>query len=103
MTAHHAVFSPALMSSRKVVIGGVTFVRSRDAARVVGFNPDYVSSLARAHVIAGQLIHNVWFVNLASLKEFIANQERQKELWRARLADMRREEQRLAGHPAAFA
>ena len=91
------------MSSRKVVIEGVTYVRSRDAAHAVSLAPDYVSRLARLHLIAGQLIENVWFVNLSSLKDFVAEQERQKELWRARLAEMRREEQRLAGHPAAFA
>ena len=95
--------SSAFMSSRKVVIKGVLYVRSRDAARVVSLAPDYVSRLARARLIAGQLIQNVWFVNLPSLKHFVANQERQKELWRARLAEMRREEQRLAGHPAASA
>jgi hypothetical protein len=42
-------------------------------------------------------------VNVASLKEFLVDQERQKELWRAHLAQMRREEQRRAGHPSAVA
>jgi hypothetical protein len=90
------------MSSRKIVIGGVTYVRSRDAARIVQLAPDYISRLARSELIAGQLVDRLWFVNLASLKTFLADQERQKEAWRARLAQMRRQEQRLAGHPAAL-
>ena len=97
-----AVFSSSIMSSRKVVINGVVYVRSRDAAHVVNLAADYISRLARTGVVAGQLTENVWFVNLASLNDFIANQERQKQLWRAHLAKLRREEQRAAGHPSAL-
>ena len=89
------------MSSRKVVINGVTYIRSRDAARTVSLALDYVSRLARQGVIAGKRVSGIWFVDLASLNNFIAEQERQKELLRARFAQMRREEQRLAGHPSA--
>ena len=91
------------MSSRKIIIEGVTYIRSRDAASIVQLAPDYVSRLARAELIAGKLADNLWFVNVASLKEFITEQERQKEIWRQELARMRREEQRLAGHPSALA
>jgi hypothetical protein len=65
-----------IMSSRKVIIKGMTYVRSRDAARVVSLAPDYVSRLARMRLIAGQLVQNVWFVNLASLHAFIDSQNR---------------------------
>jgi hypothetical protein len=91
------------MSSRQIIIESVVYVRSRDAAREVGLCRDYTSALARSGLIAGHRVAGSWFVNLASLRAFIADQERQKEIWRARLADMRRAEQRLAGHPAAFA
>lgn len=90
------------MSLRKVVIAGVTYVRSRDAARIVDLAPDYISSLARAGFINGHIVSNVWFVNLASLRNFVTEQERQKQQWRARLAKLRREEQRAAGHPSAL-
>ena len=89
------------MSSRKVVIDGMTYIRSRDAARAVNLALDYVSRLARHGAIAGELVSGIWFIDLTSLKNFVAEQERQKELLRARFAQMRREEQRLAGHPAA--
>jgi hypothetical protein len=91
------------MSTRKFVLDGITFIRSRDAARIVGLAPDYVSRLARGELIDGRQVAGLWFINLASLKAFIAEQERQREIRRAELARQRREEQRVAGHPSAFA
>ena len=90
------------MSSRKVVLDGVTYIRSRDAARAVNLALDYVSRLARHGAISGQRVSEIWFVDLASLQNFIVEQNRQKELLRARFAQMRREEQRAAGHPSAL-
>jgi hypothetical protein len=91
------------MTARTIEIEGVELLRSKDAARVVGLAPDYISRLARAGLIDGRLIENLWFVDLTSLKAFIADQERQKEIWRAELSRQRREEQILAGHPSALA
>ena len=90
------------MSERKILINGVAFLRARDAARRVGLVPDYVTRLARGELVAGTRIEGLWFVSLASLEQFISDQERQKEIWRAELARQRREEQRLAGHPSAL-
>jgi hypothetical protein len=84
------------------IIDGAVYVRSRDAARIVGLAPDYVSRLAREGSIIGHQVERAWVVNLASLKEFIAEQERQKEIWRAELSRQRREEQLQAGHPSAL-
>jgi hypothetical protein len=95
--------SSFIMSSRKVVINGVTYIRSRDAARIVSLAADYISRLARGQIVDGKRVERLWFVNVDSLKQFLADQERQKELWRAQLAQMRREEQRRAGHPSAIA
>jgi hypothetical protein len=92
------VLSSFIMSSRKVVINGVTYIRSRDAARAVNLALDYVSRLARHGAISGQRVSGIWFVDPTSLQNFIAEQERQKQLLRARFAQMRREEQRAAGH-----
>ena len=90
------------MSERTVRIQGIEYLRSRDAARLVQLAPDYVSRLARENLIDGRQVAGLWFVNLASLKSFIAEQERQKEIWRAELARIRREEQLAAGHPSAL-
>ena len=91
------------MTSREISIGGVTYVRSRHAAQCVNLSPAYISRLARSGLVAGKLADGLWFVSLASLKDFIAEQEQHKEVWRAQLAKLRREEQRLAGHPSALA
>lgn len=90
------------MPSQALVIDGVLYVRSKDAARLVNLAPDYVSRLAREGLIIGRQVERAWVVNLRSLHVFIAEQERQKEIWRAALAQKRREEQRLAGHPASM-
>jgi excisionase family DNA binding protein len=86
----------------QVFLNGIPYIRSRDAARLVGLAPDYVSRLARAGVIQGHRLNRLWLVNLASLQAFVADQARQKAVLRAKLAQMRREEQRLAGHPSAL-
>jgi hypothetical protein len=91
------------MTSREVVIEGVTYIRSRDAARLVQLAADYVSRLARCNLIDGRQVCGLWFVNPHSLSQFLVDQERQKELWRAQLAEQRRGEQRRAGHPSAIA
>jgi hypothetical protein len=90
------------MSERTVRIQGIEYLRSRDAARLVQLAADYVSRLARESLIDGRQVGGLWFVNLASLKDFIAEQDRQKEIWRMELARQRREEQRQAGHPSAL-
>ena len=90
------------MSERSLTIDGIEFVRSRDAARVVQLAPDYVSRLARAGLIEGRQVEGLWFVNLASLNEFIIEQERHKARWYVELAKRRREEQILNGHPSAL-
>ena len=89
-------------SERTVRIQGIEYVRSRDAARLVQLAGDYVSRLAREELIDGRQVDGLWFVNLASLKSFIRTQDRQKEIWRAELARIRREEQIQAGHPSAL-
>ena len=90
------------MSTRKLAIDGTTYIRSREAARIVQLAPDYISRLARAELVEGRIVNGFWFVTLPSLKAFIIDQERQKEIFRAELARKRREEQILAGHPSAL-
>jgi hypothetical protein len=74
------------MSERSIQIDGVTYLRSRDAARIVDLAPDYLSRLARSGDIDGRRVENLWFVNLNSIKGFLADQQRQKERWYAELA-----------------
>jgi len=74
-----AAFSSFIISS-KVVINGVTYIRSRDAARAVNLALDYVSRLARHGVISGKRVSGIWFVDPKSLQKFIVEQERQKKI-----------------------
>ena len=89
------------MSSTEITIGGAPYVRSRDAARAVHLSADYVSRLAKRGLIDGRLIDGHWYISELSLAAFLAVQEREKELWRARLSELRRDEQRRQGHPSA--
>ena len=91
------------MHTRTIVVEGVAYVRSRDAARAAGISPDYASRLARSGQVAGQQSSGHWFVDIDSLKNFLAEQDRRKATWRALLSDLRRDEQRRAGHPSAVA
>ena len=86
------------MSERTVRIQGIEYVRSRDAARLVRLAADELIRLAREELIDGRQVDGLWFVNIPSLKAFLIEQDRQKEIWRAHLARIRREEQRQAGH-----
>ena len=56
------------MPPREIIINDITYVRSRDAARIVQLAPDYVSRLARSNLIDGHQVEGLWFVDLASLK-----------------------------------
>ena len=65
--------------SASILIAGVEYLRSRDAARIVQLAPDYVSRLARENLIDGRQVAGLWFVNLASLKSFIASKNARKK------------------------
>jgi hypothetical protein len=88
------------MSSTEITIGGAVFLRSRDAARAVHLSPDYVSRLAKRGLVDAKRIDDCWYVSARSLAAFLTDQEHKKELWRARLSQMRREEQRRLEHPS---
>ena len=89
------------MVSQTIIADGIVYVRARNAARVAGISPDYVSRLARALPLDSRLVEGPWFDNITFLRQFPVRQKRQKELWHSRLAKMWREVQRRAGHPAA--
>jgi hypothetical protein len=74
------------MPTSELVIDGVAFLCSREAAKLVELSPDYISRLARAGVIHGRLLANQWFVSIPSLQVFSADHERRKQMSRARLA-----------------
>ena len=52
------------MPSCNVLINGVTYIRSGDAARVMDLAPDYVSHLARHGATVGERVGGIWFIDL---------------------------------------
>src|SRR5262245_29008441 len=59
------------MSARTIVVAGIEYMRPRHAARAVQLAPDHISRLARAELIAGQVVGGLWFVDLQPLKQFM--------------------------------
>jgi hypothetical protein len=52
------------MPSRNVLINGVTYVKSGEAARVMDLAPDYVSHLARHGATVGERVGGIWIIDL---------------------------------------
>jgi hypothetical protein len=50
------------MPSRNVLISGVTYIRSGDAARVMDLAPDY--DLTQHRAIVGERVGGIWFIDL---------------------------------------
>ena len=83
----------------EIKIDGVPFMAARCAAALVGISPDYLTRWCREGLVqARRLAGGVWFVNLASVEQHLAEKEARKKLWREQLAEQRREE-----HHGAFA
>jgi len=81
----------------EIQIDGVQFKAARRAAALVGVSPDYLTRWCREGLVeAKRLAGGVWFVNLQSLEQHLAEKEARKKLWRQDLSQQRREEQRAA-------
>jgi hypothetical protein len=60
------------MSSGKIAINGVEYVRSRDAARAMALSQ---TTSPASHARARSKAARLWFVGRASLQDFVAEQE----------------------------
>lgn len=77
----------------EITIDGMPFIAARNAAALVGMSPDYLTRWCREGLIkARRLSGGIWFVNLQSLQQHLAEREAQKAQWRAQLAQRLREE-----------
>ncbi|MDB5189452.1 MAG: uncharacterized protein JWL82_409, partial [Parcubacteria group bacterium] len=54
------------------------FIPTKVAAKLSGYNSDYISRLCRERKIVGSQVGRVWFVEKASLEKFIRQQEERK-------------------------
>ena len=76
------------------------FVSTREAAKGSGYSADYLSRLARAGHVRGELVGRAWFVDRASLAAYFAEQkqkkqERLEELSRSRVVEYQARQERL--------
>jgi predicted site-specific integrase-resolvase len=77
----------------EITIEGTRFVVARQAAALVGMSPEYLTRWCReGHIEARRLAGGIWFVNLQSLKQHLAEREAQKARWRAHLSQRLRKE-----------
>ena len=77
----------------EITIDGTRFVAARQAAALVGMSPDYLTRWCREGLVqARRIASGIWFVNLQSLQQHLAEREAHKAEWRTRLAQHRREE-----------
>ncbi|MCZ7594276.1 MAG: hypothetical protein M5U16_04670 [Hyphomicrobium sp.] len=73
------------------------FIAARNAAAIVGISPDYLTRWCREGLVtARRLSSGIWFVNLKSVQEHLAEREAHKVLWRAQLSQRLKKERALA-------
>ncbi|KAB2938003.1 MAG: hypothetical protein K8F92_15575 [Hyphomicrobium sp.] len=81
----------------EITIDGVPFIAARTAAATVGISPDYLTRWCREGLVtAHRLSSGIWFVNLQSVQQCLAEREAQKALWRAQLSQGLKKERALA-------
>lgn len=81
----------------EIIVDGVSYIPSKDAATRVALNADYISRFCRGGLVQCTQVGGMWYVNEDSLRLFIKKQELQKREWRKTQAQRRRSEQAQAG------
>ena len=77
----------------EIQIDGTPYIAARSAAGLVGISPDYLTRWCREGLVqAKRLAGGVWFVNLASVRQHLAEKEERKKLWHEQLAQQRKQE-----------
>ncbi len=71
---------------------GVPYVHNKVAAGHAGLSRDYIARLCKRGVLRGERLAGAWYVNIASVNEFLIHQAYRKEIWRAEVANQRRRE-----------
>lgn len=71
-------------------VDGVEMTSTRDAARRVGISHDYIARLARQRNVFGTKVGRLWYVDLASLQNYLAAIEMEKRVRSKLLKEERR-------------
>ena len=64
--------------SSEIVLEGVTYLPSRDAALQSGYAQDYIGQLSRKGLVDARRIGGLWYVSIDSLNQYKENKEQQK-------------------------
>jgi excisionase family DNA binding protein len=86
----------------EITIDGDRYFHVKEAAQRARVVRDYMSRLCHNGTLRALRIGNVWHVQVASLNALLRDRVERKQELRKKLAELRREEQRLAGHPSAL-
>ena len=89
MQATPTLFVPCMSS--EIVVNGIQYVPSKEAAAKVGLVADYVSRMCRDKLVDGKLMGGLWYVNDASLTKFLTRQKQEDALRRASQAQLLKE------------
>jgi hypothetical protein len=81
-----------------IVIDGTRYVAAGMLATESGYSRDYIARLARQHRIAGRQLGKLWYIAEESFWMFVIEQEKERELRRARMAALSR--RRFHAHQA---
>jgi predicted site-specific integrase-resolvase len=77
----------------EITIEGTRFVAAKQAASLVGMSPDYLTRWCREGLVkARRLAGGIWFVNLQSLQQHLADRSSRKAQRYAQLSQRLREE-----------
>ena len=86
--------------SSEIIVGGIHYIPSKEAAPKVGLAADYVSRMCRESLVDGKLVGGLWYVNEASLRKLLARQKEEEVLRRRGQAQLLKEERRRADRNA---
>jgi hypothetical protein len=78
-----------------IVIDGILCISAKSAALAHGFTCDYLARRCREGMIRGSLVDRRWYVDPASLQQFIADTERKEVERHQRLLFTRASERKL--------
>ena len=80
------------MTRDEIKINGVVYVPSRIAARNVHLVPDYVTRLCRLGFVRGTRSQGIWYVDEASLREFLTIKQEHRKDQLQHISAIRRQE-----------
>jgi len=89
------------MPPEHIVVDGIPYVLSRAVAKTAGLSPNYISRFCREELVQAVRNNGLWYVNEDSLRNYLADQARQRDEWNQKQSELRKQERGLAEKSAA--